>query len=240
MRLLCRGSDSDSAIATQWREHMLSSLAGGDLALVEDLWGADLDLADLLPRLSAFGAERGWTAESLRDWGAEEWTANGLMRRYDEVARPPEAGRTLWAQGALYWTPEYGPELHTAALALLGWREELKHRCWRGQAALLLPMLDDLRLQICADLTRRYDRDWPLMWYRTGAAEEAELTADPFACEWRWLERALSYCPDRQTKGRWLEAARQARLLRNELAHYRPISFTHFSFFAQELRRPRY
>ncbi len=240
VRLLCRGEDGLDGTIVQWREHMLSSLAGTDLSLVEELWGTDLEMNSLLPRLNDFAMRRGWTTDSLFTWGAERWMMAVLPPHHGGEAVLFDAGHDLWAHGALHWTPEYGTELHTAALALLGRREDVRHRCWRGQATMLLPLIDDLRLKVCADLSARFGGDWPVKWYRSGAPEEADLLADPFACEWGRLELALSYCPDRQTRGWWLEAVKQARWLRNELAHYRPVSFDKFNFFTQELRRPRY
>jgi hypothetical protein len=240
VRLLCRGEDGVDGAVIQWREHMLSSLAGADLSLVEELWEADLEMKSLLPRLSDFATRRGWTADSLSTWGAERWMMAPSLSHHGVEAVPSDASHDLWAHGALHWTPEYGTELHTAALALLGRREDVRHRCWRGQATMLLPLIDDLRLKVCADLSARFGGDWPVKWYRNGAPEEADLLVDPFACEWGRLELALSYCPDRQTRGWWLEAVKQARWLRNELAHYRPVSFDKFNFFTQELRRPRY
>lgn len=240
VRLLCRNGDGADGAVVQWREHMLSSLAGADLTLVAELWEADLEMERLLPQLSAFATRRGWTEDSLLVWGAEQWIASTPLLSHNSETGPSDAGHNLWAHGALHWTPEYGIELHTAALALLKRREDVRHRCWRGQATLLLPLIDDLRLRVCADLGDRFGAGWPGRWYRNGAPEEQDLVADPFACEWGRLELILFYCPDRKTKGRWLEAVRQARWLRNELAHYRPVSFDKFNYFIQELRRPRF
>lgn len=50
--------------------------------------------------------------------------------------------------------------------------EDIDHRLWRGQAALLLPFLDSIRLDLCAELTSLHGRDWPIRWKRPIAVDQ--------------------------------------------------------------------
>lgn len=102
--------------------------------------------------------------------------------------------RTLWAHGALSWTLEFGLELHTAAMAVLGRDEEVKHRLWRGQAELLLPLIDHMRLMVCTDLAHSYGKNWPMRYgLPTSEEEKAAVQASPLACQWGYLDWSLSH-----------------------------------------------
>ena len=79
-------------------------------------------------------------------------------------AAPPRPWRSLWAEGGLQWSMEHGIEVHPSALACLGLTSDLSHRLWRGQARLLLPLLDELRLTICRRLTDRLGDGWAVRW----------------------------------------------------------------------------
>lgn len=239
MRLLCRLSNEANnrdAIA-QWREHVLPALAGNDVSLVEYLWD-DLALGgdDLTTRLHSFAAQRGWKAAALRAWGADELVAASSRNHRHLMLAPPAPLRTLWAHGAVGWTAEYGLELHTAALAVLGRNQELSHRLWRGQAELLLPLIDHVRLRICTHLTRVYGHDWPLRWHQPESLEEqAAVRNSPLACEWGYLEWLLKNCAALRSERRWLPVVSLARRIRNQMAHYRPVTFHDFKGLQREV-----
>jgi hypothetical protein len=209
MRLLCRlgnevGGNRDTV--AQWREHVLPALAGNDVSLVEHLWN-DLALgeSDLTTRLRSFAEQRGWNTTALQAWGTDELVATpGHHRDYPTLVPPPPL-RTLWAHGAVGWTAEYGVELHTAALAVLERDQELNHRLWRGQAELLLPLIDHVRLSISTHLTRLYGPDWPLRWHQPESPEEkAAVRNSPLACQWGYLEWLLKNCASLRSESHWL------------------------------------
>jgi hypothetical protein len=183
-------------------------------------------------------AQRGWTTETLKAWGAGE----GMMaasRDYRHAQRlPPIEIRSLWAYGALGWTLEYGLELHTAALAVLERREELRHRLWRGQAELLLPRLDQIRLALCDYLTRKHGPEWPIRGHLPDSPEEnAAVRHSPLACQWGHLEVLLRHEAWLRAERHWLPLASIARSVRNELAYYRPITFRDFEGVWREIER---
>jgi hypothetical protein len=239
MRLLCRlgtpGQRWDAR--ARWQEYVLPALAGSDLAVADHLWNDPyMDLRALLHRLQAFAAQRGWATETLRNWGAIELQSAG---RYDHNAprlAPPQLWRTLWAHGALGATIEYGQELHPAALAVLGRDEELQHRLWRGQSEILLPSIDQIRLHLCDHLTRAYGHDWPVRWrLPVSPEEELAVRGSPLACQWGHLEVLLKYCTPLRAERHWLPVASLARWIRNEIAHYRAITFRDFEGLWREV-----
>lgn len=241
MRLLCRlaSQDDDWTLETRWREYLLPALVGGDVLLAEYLWDdLQLNSDDLAEHLYSFAEKRGWSSGELRAWGAERirsLTGNGAGQ---QVLVPSSDVRRLWASGALIWTLEYGWELHPAALAVLGWKEELRHRLWRGQSELLLPLVDHTRLSICDRLTRTYTRDWPIRWCEPESPEEKEaVRRDPMACQWGHLEWLLRNCRELRAEQHLRALATIARWIRNELAHYRPVSFADFLGLWREIQR---
>lgn len=239
MHLLCRQGSEGAPwdAAARWREHLLPALAGSDISLVEYLWDSlRLSLEGLAARLRSFAEQRGWAADALHEWGAEELAASPAQNRSSQLLSPPARFRALWARGALSWTTEYGLELHAAALAVLGRNEELGHRLWRGQAELLLPLIDHTRLTLCDHLTRQYGHDWPIRWYQPVSPEEdAAVRNSPLACQWGYLEWLLKNCAHLQSEQDWLPLVSLSRWIRNEMAHYRPITFGDFEGLWREM-----
>ncbi|MDX1994028.1 MAG: hypothetical protein SF029_16705 [bacterium] len=235
--LLCRFAESTphSRTSLRWREHVLSSLVGGDATLVEFLWNDALTLDEekLLDLLHRFGQKRGWSTECLKVWGVDDFQ----QRERDSLHLPPMGWRRLWTKGVVYTTVEYGAELHTAALAVLNRREDVLHRLWRGQAALLLPLLDQLRLEMCRRLTETYGREWPLWDDPKLPEEKLAVEQTPYACQWGHLETLLRHCHRLHTYQRWLPLVGTARRLRNELAHYHPVSYSLYAMLMQDAER---
>jgi hypothetical protein len=241
-RLICRlGSDDgrDSNTAVLWREHLLPSLCGSDAELVEWLWDDVYDGMDrLADRLSEFAKRRGWTAEILRGLVVDAW--QGKEPDYVRPISPDPSYSALWAYGVLWYTQEYGVELHSAALALLGRVDEIRHRVWRGQAALLLPLIDELRVELCQHLTRLYGVDWVTRWQEPIDPREAtEVRKSPLACQWGHLEHLLKNCPALRAHRSWLQAVALARSIRNRLAHYHPVDYGSYTALYREANRVR-
>jgi len=240
VRTLCRlaGEGGEWDAKMRWREHILPSLAGNDLTLVEYLWDAlHLSVEELTPHLRSFAWHRGWEAKTLRGWGAEALTDSSSYG-HDRQTIPPVHLRTLWTHGALCWTLEYGLELHTAAMTILGRNEGVEHRLWRGQAELLLPLIDHMRLIVCTALIRSHGHDWPVRYGLPSSQEEKAAVKDsPLACQWGYLKQSLTDCLHPRSERHWLPLVRQARWIRNEIAHYRPVTFQDFEGLWQEVKR---
>ncbi len=244
IQMLCRSENADSERSPRrrWREHLTPAITGNDIALAEYLWDRlHLDCEQLLPLLRAFGERRGWTPQLLHDWNIEDFLPALTGKELRSPRLPPSRWYQLWAHGVLHWTPEYGPELHPAALAVLGRAEDLQHRLWRGQTHLALPLIDNIRISICRHLSQQYGEDWPLRWCPPDIAEEADAVRDsPFACQWGHLVHLFRNCGSLRREHPLLPVVELTREIRNNLAHYRPITLQDFERLWHEMGRIRH
>jgi hypothetical protein len=136
----------------------------------------------------------------------------------------------------LHQTPENGMRVSPAALTVLGEWQQLEHLIWRGQAALLWPLIDELRLSICEELTRAYGSNWPLEWNSPVSEEVSQaVNNDPMATEWGHLLNAVRNGRNHREHHR-LGLITLAWRLRNQLAHYKPVSFQEYESLVAQLR----
>lgn len=233
LRLRHPPGDSDHHAQRTWREFLLPALAGSDAEMADALWDPVLsDFDTLLARLCTVAAKRGWSAKLLHDLELD---------RYRPRRGVPAANRQLpggmecklWSRGLLEHIDELGIVVSSAALAVLDDTEAIRHRIWRGQAALVLPLLDELRLIICRDLNRSHGNLWITQWMNLEREQANEMVANPFSAEWGQLETCLSRAP--MAAQRWLPAVQQARSVRNRLAHYQSISFADYTLLLHYL-----
>jgi len=234
MRLLCRqvsdGAGGDVDLETKWREFIMPSLVGNDVGLARFLW-KDLtrDSDHVTERLRTWAVEKGWTVEALAKWKLERGSTRAFQKDHVRVAQPSVQQQRLWARGLLNWTPEYGLMVSPAALVILQEHEAIKHRLWRGQVTLLLPLIDSVRLSLCQKWTKRYGRDWPWRWQLPRSDEEAEaVRSNPLASGWGHMEALLRLRDEMRHERTLLPLVSHARYVRNELAHYRPVAFQDF------------
>ena len=238
MRLLCQlASAQDSTPLSRWKEYVIPAIAGSDLCLGDYLWvqaySTGAELADVL---RAFAQERGWTKAELETLSMEGLPREGTPRL--EGWPLPSPLYQVWARGMVHWTLDHGLERHSAVLAQLDRQAALDHRLWRGQAGLLLPQIDEARLALCAHLNQRYGQDWPYKWQEPELDPDRRAVRDtPFACQWGHLESLLRNCPNLERERRWSRLASWSRQIRNDLAHYRPISLNDYERFCQEVKR---
>lgn len=233
-RLLCE--DGNSA-KQRWQECLIPSIAGNDLGLAEYMLMHEFrSLDELVLGLQAFTANRGWREAELD---------NACLCGSSRDETPIMSGRLwtysffgAWARGMVYWTPEYGLEVHSAGLAALGRNEVVEHRYWRGQAQLIMPQIDEMRLALCASLTRSYGKEWPYRWIRpNNRGELAAVQRSPFACQLGHLEHLLRNCRSLRKESRWYSLVEKARTVRNDLSHYRAVSLDTYVQLCQEAER---
>lgn len=243
MQLLCRvGEDGTSQEPRgRWREFQLPALAGSDVVLADFLWDRIFSgIARLVESIHEFGRDNyGWTEDKLIQWKVSEVLLDRENHGYHGLG-PPERMENLWGLGVLWWTPEYGIEVHTAALGMLGRKEDLIHRIWRGQTPLLLPFIDRVRLAICSYITEHYGDNWPVRWWPPpGPEDEAAVKKSPLACSWGHLGVLLGDCDGLRQERRWLPLVTRMRQIRNELAHYRAVSFGDFEMLWAQYQHAR-
>lgn len=240
LRLLCRATPRHhpGTPRSRWLEHVIPAISGSDLQLMQWVRGCDdLGPNNLLPFLRDLAEQQGWTQDQLREWGADGVRSGGNGMQ-GQSASPPKFTWQLWARGSAGSTPEYGVELSAAALAALHRDKEVWHRLWRGEAELLLPLLDQARLVLCDHLTDRYGQEWPVKWSLPDRPEdEAAVRNNPLACQWGYLEWLVKNCAPLREEQRWLTLIRNATQVRNAIAHYEPVGYGRFEFVVREFDR---
>jgi len=239
-RLYCRikqGDEQPSALS-RWREYILSSLAAGDIDLIEFLWSdVRLDVSSLIERLCVYSEKQGWSAADFKDIDLRSLMRWERHHNNRQGYSPPPEILAMWACGAAYMTVEYGVEIHPSVLALCHMEEQLAHRLWRGQAELILPLIDQIRLQLCGYLTTKYGEGWPSLWELPESPEEQKAVIEnPLAAEWGYLDRLLKSRRELHAERRWQALLPTARRLRNQIAHYQPIHYHEFEAFLNQTR----
>lgn len=245
MQLIVRASSHRDQMTPRgmWREHLLPSLTGNDFQLSAHLWEAVLlDRAALEAALNSYAYQQRWDTRELR---LPEPATHDQQRRWIDLrARPvslPQEWRTLWQHGAAGWTPEYGLEVSSALLMLIGDNDQITHRLWRAQATLLLPQLDQLRLALCRSLEGWFGPSWATRWCEPlGNEEQSAVHENAMASQWGHITNIIRLARDRRDQcQRLAPLAEQARQVRNQIAHYRPITFPVYNSLQQEIARMR-
>ena len=244
LRLACRIANEESGdgqLAGTWREHILPSVAGSDVQLAEHLWPAIIgDMDTIVESLKTFWAG---VEGSIQDCDAlAVMTAiknhQGAIGADREL---PECLQWFWAKGCLVYSPEYGLEAHPALLAHHGNRIEVEKRIWRGEAELLLPILNELRLRVCTDLTEDYGNEWPVQWILPFLPQELEQVKEtPLATELGhidYLFRNTGTGHPLDSKRHLANLVRNARSVRNDIAHYKPVVYQDFVGLLEERGR---
>ena len=248
MRLACRIASakySDGDVATaQWREYVLPGLVGSDVQLAEHMWEPVLNGTDQVMK----GLVNYW--ESLEQSDVA-WSIGNVMERVADAGdthavgrEPPNNLRRLWALGGLGYTPEYGLEVHPALWAHNNRRATVEHMLWRGQAELILPLVNEVRLAICQDLTATYGNDWPVRWVPPGnPQEEQEVRRSPLGTELPHVNYLLQQLGMRNPRHQLYEKrvlgdlVLRAKNMRNAIAHYNPVSLRDYIGLCEERER---
>lgn len=248
MRLACRIASTqygDVDFATsQWREYVLPGLACSDVQLAEHMWHSVLGCTDqVMNDLVEYwdGLERSdveWSIDNVEDRVTE------LIGVDDLGQVPPEGLRDLWASGGLVYTPEYGIEVHPALLAKGHRRERVEYMLWRGQSELILPLVNEVRLKVCQDLSATFGSDWPVRWVPPlDDQEAAEARNSPLGTELRHINYLLQSLGVRNWRHDLYEKrflghlVLMAKNLRNEIAHNNPVSLQDFLRLYEERRK---
>jgi len=241
VHLLCRLLQEDDHRGTKliWREYLLPTLVGNDFALIDPLWENIYSHIDtILEILSHFAEVNGWSKQLLQKWGVEDFNSRSHYGQEYYKTGPPKNGRVLWANGGLFWTAEHGLEVHPAILAVLGQKEDLMRRIWRGQAEFLLSLIDQVRLAVCRYLTQLYGNKWPFKWFSPESREEVEEAgSNPLSCQLGYIEFLFKNVEALRAKRNLLSLISHARWVRNELAHYRPVAFKEYDILWNHIRR---
>ena len=247
VQLLCREREpAPVTFEDRWREHLLPALAGGDLSLLEALWDCPPQTeAEVLEQLCGYAIDRGWSQACLQAERALITWRHHPHRFMQVIGGPPTDLRGAWAAGWLAWSPEFGLEPHSAVLAALGCVQELRHRLWRGQLGLVLPMVDAARIDICVALAETHGSDWPHLpnWPRPEDPEECNrLDVDAGTAQIGFLDTLFRQAPwapgpNPTLRTRWQPVLMALRSCRNESAHFRIGAFPTLEAIWRQLGR---
>lgn len=218
-----------------WRCHLLPPLLVGDAALVDVLWERLGTFPDLLEGLSAAAEARGWPEKETRAWVSDLLASQGKPLPLPGPAR--DRLRPHWASGGLEVGPEDGIQISSAALARAGVHAELRCRYWTGQVRLVLPQLNRVRLRLCRELTDALGELWIPAANGKGDNSRQEAAREPLDQEFGEILLALSQVPELRGFRQLRSAVESARWTRNELAHYRPVSFSHYRQLQEQIER---
>lgn len=222
MRLLCRMLTDEISAESQWREYLISSLAGNDLDLCEWLWeDITAKSTDLLELTKDYAKNLGWKPEMNNGWFSS-WhpKSPGVTLSLS----PIDKSFSQLSRKITVYTPEYGEEIHPGILALQSKQSEFDHRIWRAQAALILPMIDDIRRRICDIMTSRCGPGW--------AVDDGQVLIPPI--ELSELKRVFNGKSNSSwEKRQWGAEIYQISSIRNQLAHYETITYNEFYQFWQ-------
>lgn len=248
VRLSCRIASEqfggDDPATSRWREYVLPGLVGGDVQLAEHMWNWVLgDTDQAMTGLAEYWdhLEHAGISDSIDDAIEVVKTARGA---YDGGQELPQHLWRLWAGGGLVYTREYGLEVHPALLAHHERRTSVEHMLWRGQSELLLPIVNEIRLNVCQDLTATYGSDWPVMWVPPYSDDEVEeVKRSPLGTELGHVNYLLQNLGipnplhDLYQKRFLGDLVLVAKTVRNEIAHYNPISCRDFARLCEERNR---
>lgn len=168
--------------------HAVAQVAQWDHVLAEVLLEGGPEAA-LQPRpaLARYAEERGWTADTPELW--EAGTLDGPLER---------------------------PVVHSALLLAQGNDRALNRRLWAAQAAVLMPLLEERRLE----LVNRHRHHFSKLPLET----ELGLIETPEDMEFGALVLYLSRYRERGRE--LLGPVHRLRKFRNKLAHLQPLSYT--------------
>ncbi|WP_041439800.1 hypothetical protein [Syntrophobacter fumaroxidans] len=239
MRLLCQNETSVENEFEIWQEYLVPRLCVGDPLLMPALLETrSLEEREIGPILQEIAIGRGWRKESLDSLGIEEtFSLNDT-----KLNRMPElSGQvlSLWGEGVLNWTPDNGLSISSAALQIIGKHVAIKHRMWRGQSELVLPMIDALRLRVCDYMAGKHGCDWPIAHVEPKDLQESVAVRQThYNCQLGHMETVLASWPSRQPVMRETAACiRGLRPLRNDLAHNRVMTFSKYQDLCERIDR---
>lgn len=244
MRLACRIANEEDGGGFEmgrWREHVLPGLVGSDVQLALEIWSeVDKDIEHIIGSLMDFW-DNVEDPAAISPVDAQLEVVKNFQGAFAIGQELPKDFWEPWAKGGLVYTPEYGLEVHPALLAHSDHRVEVEKRLWRGQAELLLPILNEIRLRICTELTDTYGSDWPFKWREPASAYDLEqVKITPLATELghiNYLFATAGQGHPLNVLSHLSDLVLHARNVRNQVAHNKPVVYRYFELLCQERNR---
>ncbi len=213
----------------QWKELLISSIAGNDLELASFLWRCKLgSLTEVQSAIKDFINQ--YQTDGMSPWDtAVPASWKPIPRGIKPTLEKHLLNLKLMEQRITLYTPEMGEEIHPVITLMTNNEEDLKHRMWRFQASFLMPIIDQVRMKMINLLGDKL--------HTLGLnGREVEIRDICY-----YLESLSNEERDRQL---YYEPLERIRNIRNRLAHLSPISLeecaTLFNFWykVQEQNAP--
>jgi hypothetical protein len=195
--------------------------------------------------LDQFARDKHWAAETLLQSGADEFFLTPANFASVPLPDQPPPNVKLWADGALYATPEEGVRLHPAAVRLLGQKYagkdkdkrnfRLNHMVWQAQNSLCYGLLNEARLILNEVIDDTETPDWTSR-VKAIAVEREELSKSNLTCEIGHLRQLLDAGQLTVFQGSLREPVATMNNVRKYLAHYRPLSLADLKQFVAVLQ----
>jgi hypothetical protein len=205
--------------------------------ITRDITGDVITRDQMNEQLLAFCEEKGWAEEQVS--AGLDTGGNNNEFAQNRPLTPPSDLDPLWCAGMANWNDNDGVFIHSATLALQGDTATLEHRIWRGQARVLLPLLDRVRQEICDYLNRNFKQKWVSF---CEANRNPNLPGDA-SCQNGVAEYSVivDFFRLNESKSKVLKQLRRPvdylRLARNNLAHYEPLGWLQFSQMISEIKK---
>lgn len=213
-----------NASQTLWKECLAAAFGAGDATLTTVLMAeptSSLEECECIIRAFAQNA------------GIEKLNSQVLVTHSgptkSSIREPPLASRIDWAEGRIVSSFEHGVELHPAFLSLArDATERLGRRLWRTQSSTLMPLADQVRLRVCDYLVDRYGKKW---FERLGVPPQEpreldRLRVNPFDADLGYLVSLNRKIFLANRCGYDHDFLESVRLMRNDLAHYKPVDMS--------------
>jgi hypothetical protein len=222
-QLVAESFDDGDSLGSAVASAMAIEVGGFDPEVVLFLRGsAQWDSGRWIDEVSRFDP-----AERLKRLAGDVARIAEELRRAGDPRSPSAALRVAWAAGGVDRVRGVGPMLHACLLAASGRHGDLEHRAWRGQVGLILPWIDERRLEICRRLngnSRGRPRGQPPTDYFALEIGDLKRRFD--------VDRAFSREPSALKQlVRWLHRAR------NEVAHVRRLALSEIASGLNLLRQ---
>lgn len=142
-----------------WLEALLPEIAGPDLELMNRLFDRREELKsfeEIYSCLVKYAQENNFTdREDLSKLYSQVKSA-----KISNGSNVPEKLWPFWEAGLLDYVRDEGVFFNSAFLTVVGEREILMHRAWKGMVRSLLPSIDYTKVMICNWLRVKYEREW--------------------------------------------------------------------------------
>jgi len=197
----------------QWKEIIISSICANDLELSDYLLDCDLtstkSIQDSLQDYFVSKIQGTLDGKKLDDW-------KPIPRGITPHPKRHLLNLQLIYQKVTLYTPERGEEIHPITYLRLGKENGyLERLIWRGQSAVLMPIIDQIRTKIIDLLSKNSH-------FNHHQLDEAEIKD---LCN--FLKDEDNHSVFRQM---YLSDLERVRQIRNLIAHLKPVSISDWNF----------